>query len=108
MKKLVDDIAALTTVSTNALVHLQDKLTLCIGHCVYESKLEKESLTEIDIGIGILYIKYEEDKILYKFVPSKKLEESVSTAIFLNESPLVSRAEESLARRIDSVYKNLI
>ena len=63
MKKLVDDIAALTTVSTNALVHLQDKLTLCIGHCVYESKLEKESLTEIDIGIGILYIKCSLKKI---------------------------------------------
>ena len=108
MKKIVDDIATLTTISNNALVNLVDKIQTCICHDVYESLIEGNSTSEIDIGIGTLYIKCEESEIKYKFIPSKKLEENVSFTVKHKQSPLVYEIETSLKSRIESTYKNLL
>ena len=108
MTKLIEDLATLTTISQNALVNLNEKSYSCICHSVYESIVEGNPLTEIDLGIGILYIKCEEDQIKYKFIPSKKLEENVTFTVKKKVSPLVFEVETSLKDRIESTYKNLL
>lgn len=108
MNKLIDDISTLTTISKNALVNLNDKAQSCICHCVCESLIEGNSLTEIDIGIGTLYIKFEGEEIKYKFIPSKKLEESVALTAQYKSSPLVYEVDVALKERIESTYKNLL
>ena len=108
MTKIIDDLATLTTISQNALVNLNEKTHSCICHSVCESMLEGKPLTEIDLGIGILYIKCEEDQIKYKFIPSKKLEESVAQTIKYKASPIVYQVESALKDRIESTYKNLL
>lgn len=108
MTKLIEDLATLTTISQHALVNLNDKAYSCICHNVCESMLEGNPLTEIDIGIGILYIKCEEDQIKYKFIPSKKLEENVALTVKHKVSPVVFEVEAALKDRIESTYKNLL
>jgi hypothetical protein len=108
MTKIIEDLATLTTISQNALVNLNEKTHACICHSVCESMLEGNPLTEIDLGIGILYIKCEEDQIKYKFIPSKKLEENVTSTVKNKVSPLVFEVETSLKDRIESTYKNLL
>lgn len=108
MNKLIEDISTITTISQGTLLNLNDKAISCICHSVYESVQEKESLTKIDIGIGILYIKCEGSDIKYKFIPSKKLEESVASTITSKKSPLVYQVETSLKERVESTYKNLL
>lgn len=108
MTKLVEDLATLTTISQNALVNLNEKSLACICHCVCENILEGNSLTEIDIGIGVLYIKCEEDKIKYKFIPSKKLEENVAFTVKNKTSPVLFEVESALKARIESTYKDLL
>lgn len=108
MTKLIEDLATLTTISQNALVSLNEKSYSCICHSVCESMIEGKPLTEIDLGIGILYIKCEEDQIKYKFIPSKKLEENVTFTVKNKVSPLVLEVETSLKDRIESTYKNLL
>lgn len=108
MNKLIDDIATLTTISQNALVNLTEKSISCICHSVCESLLEGNNLTEMDIGIGTLYIKCEEDQIKYKFIPSKKLEENVAFTVRNKTSPVQYQVEAALKDRIETTYKNLI
>lgn len=108
MNKLIDDLSTITTISQGTLLNLNEKVIACISHSVYESVQEKESLTKMDIGIGILYIKCEGSEIKYKFIPSKKLEESVASTVISNKSPLIYQVETSLRERVESTYKNLI
>ena len=108
MNKLIEDLSTITTIAQGTLTRLNDKAILCIAHSVMESLQEKESLTKIDIGIGILYINCEGDNVKYKFIPSKKLEESVASTIITKKSPLVTRVETTLRERLDATYKNLI
>ena len=108
MNKLVNDLSTLTTISKNALNSLTEKAQGCICHCVYESLLEENPLTEVDIGIGTLYIKCEEDEIKYKFIPAKKLEENVAQTVRTKVSPITLQVETALKERIESTYKQLV
>ena len=108
MNKLIEDLSTITTIPQRTLDSLMDKAVSCICHSVFEGIREKESLTKIDIGVGILYINCEGDNVKYKFIPSKKLEESVATTVLTNKSPLIMQVETSLKERLDATYKNLL
>ena len=71
---LIQDVSKLTAVSQITLNKLANIVSLCICNAVYESALENEPITEIKLGIGTLLIKYENNEILYKFIPNQKLE----------------------------------
>lgn len=108
MNKLTSDLSAITSISKLALDTLVDKSISCVCHTVQENLLSKEPLTSIDIGMGILYIKFEGNEIKYKFIPSKKLEESVSFTVLNKQSPLVFSLETALKDRIENTYKELL
>lgn len=108
MNKLIEDLSIITTISQHALTNLNEKSIACISHSVCESLLSGNNITEIDIGIGILYIKCEVDQIKYKFIPSSKLEESVVHTVKHKKSPVQYCIETSLKDRIETTYKNLI
>ncbi len=108
MNKLLDDLSVLTTISPGTFSSLNDKAISCICHSVFENIQEKESLTTMDIGLGILYIKCEGPDIKYKFIPSKKLEEAVASTVVSRKSPLVAKVETALKDRVESTYKNLL
>ena len=81
MQSLIEDLSVLTTIPTINLNQLAKKSNFCICNFVAESKLQNESLTSIDIGIGELQIFVENDNIKYKFIPSKALEKGVKSAV---------------------------
>lgn len=108
MNKILEDLNILTTIPLTALQDLKDKGIDCIAHSVLENVLSKNPLTELDIGIGILYIKLEDDSIKYRFIPSKKLEDTVASTILTKQSPVVSRVETALKEKVESTYKNFL
>lgn len=108
MRKLVEDLSALTNVPINTLSNMVELSRKNIAHCVYESVMEHRAITEINIGVGILYIKYEGDEVTYKFVPSKLLEKEVIQTISTRSSPLVESIETSIRSKIENTYKELI
>lgn len=108
ISKLTQDLSAITGVPKLTLDNLVEKANTCIAHSLYETNLKKEALTEIDIGIGILYVKLENEQIKYKFIPSEKLEHFISFSLINKESPLILDAEKALKTRIEKTYKELI
>ena len=108
MNKLFSDISSLTNVSEDILKQLSKTSTYCIGHTVYENTISGETnLHEIDLGIGTLYIKVDDEQIRYKFIPSKQLEEAVSHGA-QKRSPLAIKVNEKLREKLESTFRGLI
>jgi hypothetical protein len=102
------DLSSLTCIDIGIINRLVDLSDDCICHSVVDSIKSKESTTEIDIGIGTIYILVEEGSTKYKFIPSEELERKVCTSVKTRKSPLVKRVEKSLVKNIERTYKDLL
>lgn len=107
MEDLIKDVATLTTIPEKSLVKLVDKSYWCISNEVIESLKQGDTVTEIDIGIGILYIKVIDDTIQYKFIPSAKLNDTVKDTVINKRNILEDTLEKTLVNKIVDTYKDL-
>ena len=108
MRKLIDDLASLTCIEAddfNRLISLSEAI-LC--HDVVETIKNKEIVTTVDVGIGTLSITNQEDNIKYRFIPSKKLSQAVSTTYSTKKSPIKTKVEKALGSRLKNTYKELL
>ena len=108
MVDIIEDVSKITTISHDVLNKLIDKGVWCICNSVYESKLTDSPLTELDIGIGTLYISNESDSIKYKFIPSSALETAVRDTIIENKNVLQLTLEKTLANKVIRTYKTIL
>lgn len=105
---LIKDIATISSIPYASLIKLFDKAEDCICYGVDESIKNFEELCKIDVGFGYLYIKYEEDKLYYKFSPSLSLEKKLVDTLSNGSSPLVTNLEKTISSRIMNAYKELL
>jgi hypothetical protein len=108
MQNLINDLSTLTNIPLDIWEKFVDIAEMDIAHCAFETISSKEKSFSIDIGLGILYIKYEEDNIKYKFIPHKSLEREVENALTCKSSPLVDIATKKLTTRLNNAYKEFI
>ena len=108
MINIIEDISVLTDVSTNNLKKFVNVANFAIGHAVYESICSHDDIVSIDIGIGELRVKHEENKIYYKFIPSKDLEKLIVDTVVNGTSPMITKVDSKLQEKIDRAYKELI
>lgn len=107
MINMIEDLEILTTIPASTLKKLMTKEIYCIANALEESILNNEDVAEVDIGIGTLYIKYIDNEIKYKFVPSAKLNDAVKTTVINKKNVLVDVLEPSLVNNFKTVYKDL-
>lgn len=105
--KLVEDLSTLTTISKLSLDTLVTKCNTIICHDVEESILDQQQITEVDIGIGTLYIQIVGEQVKYKFIPSDKLNAAICKTVKTGASPLVMEVEGALKSRVERAYKDL-
>lgn len=108
MTNLIEDVSALTNVSETTLEKLISVCRYCIGHSVHEHICMQKSITEIDLGFGVLNLKIDDCEILYKFIPSKDLEDVLVQTITKHTSPIITKLENNLQDKIDHTYKELL
>ena len=108
MHSLLEDLSTLTTIPLNNLNRLVDKAIWCLCDCVDESKLNKENITSVDIGIGTIDIFVENNTIQYRFTPSRKLETSVRNTVVEGKNPLIETAEDKLTKGMLEIHKSFI
>ena len=108
MNKLLEDLSILTTIPQKTLEKLVDKTYLCINSSVEETLLEDKNISEIDIGIGYLYILLDYEGIKNKFIPNQKLEDSIKKTFINKSNMLENTLEISLVDRISNTYKDLL
>lgn len=105
---LIKDLNFLTTIPENTLNKIKDISIYSICNDIEESTLEKDSIVEIDLGIGDLIVGLDEKGIKYKFIPSKKMEENIQNTFLQKKNPLTINIEKSLIKKLTNIYKDLI
>lgn len=107
MRDLLLDLSILTGIGKLALSELADKAIAVISHDVEESIRDKVTTTTIDVGIGTLHISVVNNELMYKFVPSVKLDKAVATTYNNRRSKLCASIDEELGKKLTTTYKDL-
>lgn len=105
---IIKDLSDLTTTSPSVFAKLLRTSEWCISNAVEETQLAGENITEISIGIGTLFILTEEGNIKYKFIPTRALENNVKQTYLDGKNPLTLHLENTLAKKLTNVYKELL
>ena len=105
---LIDDLSTLTTIPTTNLNQLTKKANYCICNCIEESSLNNDNITDIDIGIGKLSIYVENNNILYRFTPTKSLEDNIKKTVIEKHNSMTCAVESALVNKIMCTYKDYI
>lgn len=108
MNKITKDLSILTTIPEKNLDRLVDLSKECIYDAIEESRLKEESICEIDLGIGILYILLSKETTKYKFIPSEDLEININKVIRKDTSPMTKFVETTIVDKIINTYKDLM
>ena len=108
MTSILEDVSVLTQVSEKTLKKFIPIINYAIGHAVHETECEHKAIAEIDLGIGVLNIKIEDDCLRYKFVPSDELESVLVKTVKNRVSPIVFKLENDLQDKIDRTYRELL
>ncbi len=107
-RNIIEGLSVLTSINAKVFNKLSDLAIYCITDEVNDSNLSDVKLTSIDIGIGILNIFEDGDKVKYGFVPSAKLEEGVKNTIIRKENALEVVVESTLKNKLVNTYKELV
>jgi hypothetical protein len=107
MYNLTKDISTLTGISVLTLEKIISKVISSICYDVQESTLNKNEISEIDIGIGNLMIKNLGGEVAYKFIPNSKLNNSVIETLKTGKSPLENSIEIALRDKVAKIRKEL-
>jgi len=108
MNDIIKGVSILTTIPEKALRRLVTKELFCISDAIADSAQADKDITDIDIGIGTLSIKVEDNEAVYHFVPSEKLEDVVKQSIIYKQNLLKDELEEALVERVTKVYKEIV
>lgn len=107
MTNIINDLALLTTIPEKSITKLLKKEIYCICEAVEEDILEDKDLSILNLGIGILYIKYKDNELKYKFVPSNELQKGLINTIVNKKNILENVLNASLAKKFTEIYKDL-
>jgi hypothetical protein len=105
---IIKDTSALTTIPEKAIRKLISKEIYCINDAATELRADKVSVIDLDVGLGNLAISLVDDKVVYKFVPSPELDESVKAAILNGRNLLEDALEAALVERLTNTYKDIL
>lgn len=108
MANIIEDISFLTNVSEAVLKKLVTATSYAIGHAIHEGVREQQEIIILDIGIGELQVKIQNDLIKYKFVPDKSLENMIVRTVTTNTSPIAIQLDNNLKEKIDKAYKDIL
>lgn len=108
MTSIIHDISTLSTINAKHLNKLVDLAEYAINEAVAEDMLAAVDISELDIGIGTLFIKAEGNDLKMKFVPSAKLKEQLIETIKNKHSNLEIKLEDTLASKIEYIYKEIL
>ena len=96
------------------LVFIQEfffkKMVFCICEAVKEDMVDENNpkeITELDIGIGKLYVKVVGTEVKYKFEPSEYLQKAMLATATNKENPLPDFLDESLGKKFIDLYKEI-
>ena len=103
---IINDVGTLLRIPTKVTTELTDKACLCIGSAINEAKSRGETLTTVNIGIGVLSVNLVDMQC--KFVPGKNLKAAIKQALLTQEDPLETVLEQAFMEKLLAVCEEVI
>ena len=108
MSKIAEDLEKLTTIPEKKITELFSKLNYIFCQTIKEDMLEGKTLSTFDFGIFTVYVNYEEsDRIRYKIIPSKEMNNVVKGTINGKLNLLDDKLSSNLAEKFMNIYKDI-
>lgn len=107
MNNVVNELSTITTIPEKTLNKVLQKTLYCICEDVYEDTIAEKEITELDVGLGVLYFKYVEGELKCKFVPSENLKNAVLDVYKHKLNLMDDTLNNSLVKKFTEVYKDL-
>lgn len=107
-KTLNSDLSKLSNIPEDILERFLNLTAYCISNTVYESLLNNEQLTELDMGFGTLIIKHDLKDLKLKFIPSTDLEMDLKNVNSGGKPALYHKIEKALIAKLNDLYKEII
>ena len=104
----VELVSKLTTIPEKNLIRLQDIYGLVACDAVEDAILKGENFARVDLNLGILDIKFEDNELKFRFRPGAKFEEELIDTIVNKHNRLTHSIETSLVNKITQTYKDLM
>lgn len=103
---LMNDLSTLSGLSHRQLNLLLKLCNSIISYTIVEGVKNKNRTIPIDIGFGTLNIKYSDNKILYKFIPSEDLENLIIES-YNGKNELMNRVGKHTTYLLEQACKEL-
>lgn len=107
MNNVLEEVSLLTTIPEKTVEKFMQKFIYCMCEDLKEDILSGKSISDLDIGIGRIMIKYDENGIKYKFIPSQLFESNVITTLTTKENVMENFLNEALIKKFMDAYKDL-
>ena len=108
MQDLAKDLAVLLSTDKRIFDKLIQNANFCICDYLETAALNNEQECQINIGIGILKLKIEENAVRYSFIPSTTLETEVIDTLEAQQNLLVSTVDTALVAKLNKLYDTLL
>ena len=103
----IKDVSDITGIDKKYLDKILKVFQYSIAEDITELNLNIENVIDLDIGIGLISIKVEDDTIKYKFTPNDSFVDIVKNAIKYKKNVLEYKLETSLCQKIEQMYRDL-
>lgn len=107
MRNIVEDVSVLSTIPDKTLYKLLNKVLYCISDAVLDDINNDVPVSELDLGIGTLYIKHEDGEVAYKFIPSADFSKAVNSTVKNKQNLLSNTLDKALVKKFLEVYKDI-
>lgn len=105
---LIKKISDLTTIEEEALLKIDDCVTLIHSQDILTQLLESKDILEIDLLEGKLLLQLIDDSVKYKFIPSEDFNKMVVDTILNKKSELVIKVTDKLKNQLINTYKDIL
>ena len=104
---IINDVSLLTTLSTAFVEKVLSKYEDALLYEIYEQYQDGNEIIDIDIFIGRLLLKIENESVSYKFIPSTHFEKDIKVLLEKEQPSLIKKLEKAIDIRIKNTYKDL-
>ena len=105
---ILDDLSVVSTIPIKIINNLTKTCQTILVENIVENIYTEDIVCELDIGIGVLYVKYLDGNFSYTFKPSEDFNEELQECVKNNKKPLKELVSEKLSNNILKTYKELI
>lgn len=106
-KRLIEGLSKISNLDVDTWAKIFDNISALIEEYVYESRIDLDSKTDIDLEFATLSLINEDNKLKINFIPKEKMVKELKSIEHGNKSKLKIKLEKSVLNNILETFKEI-